>query len=267
MILINGVEDDSISISDRGLVYGDGVFRTMLMQQGQPLWWDSHFSKLQKDCAGLKLACPAKETLHQELLKVGANELECVVKITITRGRGARGYVVDPVVQPTRIVSTSSLPSYPDSYRQVGVKVRLCDLRLSLQPRLAGIKHLNRLENVLARMEWDDASIAEGVLQDEHGNVVSGTMSNLILVKDGILIFPDLSLCGVNGVTRQRIMHWANGQQLAVKVQAVSMTLLMDADEIMLCNSVIGIWQVIEFQERIWPTGSVIQAIRHALHD
>lgn len=267
MILINGMQGDSVLASDRGLMYGDGVFRTMLMQRGQPLWWDSHYIKLNADCAALKITCPSKEVLRQELQLVGTSEPECVVKIIVSRGRGERGYLADPAVQPTRVVSTSPLPRPPESYRQSGVKVRLCDLRLSCQPLLAGIKHLNRLENVLARMEWDDLGIAEGLLQDEREHVISGTMSNLILVKDGGLITPDLSLCGVDGVTRQRIMTWAAEQKVPVSVQSVSLPLLMDADEAMLCNSVIGVWQIAEFQDRTWATGNLTKKIRHALHD
>ena len=267
MILVNGVQTDTVFVNDRGLMYGDGVFRTLLMQRGLPLWWDDHYDKLNADCAALKIACPAKEVFWQALQVISINEPECVVKIIVTRGQGARGYVVDASMQPTYVVSTSQIPHHPENYRKTGVKVRLCDLRLSTQPLLAGIKHLNRLENVLARMEWDDASIAEGVLLDERGNVICGTMTNLVLVKDGALIVPDLALCGVAGVTRHRIMAWAIAQQIPVSVQTVSISLLMDADEVMLCNSVIGVWQVAEFNGRNWAAGNMTKTIRHALHD
>lgn len=267
MILINGMQAGSIPVSDRGLLYGDGVFRTMLMRRGQPLWWDAHYVKLNADCAALKIVCPSEAALWQELRLVGVSEPDCVVKIIITRGQGARGYMVDSAVQPTRVISTSALPRHPESHQQAGVKVRLCELRLSSQPLLAGIKHLNRLENVMARMEWDDTNIAEGMLLDESGYVISGTMSNLILVKDGGLITPDLRLCGVAGVARQRIMAWAAEKKISVSVQSVSLPLLIDADEAMLSNSVIGIWQITEFQGKSWSMGNMTPRIRHALYD
>lgn len=267
MIFVNGIQGDSVFVNDRGFMYGDGVFRTMLMQRGQPLWWDDHYDKLNGDCAALKITCPAKEAFWQALQLIGIHEPECVVKIIVTRGQGARGYLVDTSVQPTYVVSTSPRSLHPENYRKTGVKVRLCDLRLADQPLLAGIKHLNRLENVLARMEWDDSSIAEGLMLDESGHVISGTMTNLVLVKDGGLIVPDLRLCGVAGVTRQRIVTWAAEQQIPVSVQPVPLPLLMDADEALLCNSVIGVWQIAEFQGRVWPTGKLTQTIRYALHD
>ena len=267
MILINGIQGSSIPVSDRGLMYGDGVFRTLVMQGGQPLWWEAHYNKLNADCVALKIMCPSQAVLQQEIQQAGINEPDCVVKIVITRGQGARGYLVDRAAQPTRIVSTYPLPCYPAGYCQAGVKVRLCDLRLAGQPLLAGIKHLNRLENVLARMEWDDPDIAEGLLLDESGHVISGTMSNLVLVKEGALIVADVGMCGVAGVTRQRIMAWATAQKMPVSVQSVSLPLLMHADEAMLCNSVIGVWQIIEFKYKKWATGNLTPKIRHALRD
>jgi len=267
MILVNGVQTDCVAASDRGLMYGDGVFRTMVMCGGQPVSWDRHFLKLSADCAALRIPCIPKEIFDRELETLGASHPDCVIKIVVTRGEGTRGYSVTSALQPTRILSTSPMPTYPDAYREVGVKVRLCDLRLSYQPQLAGIKHLNRLENVLARIEWDNPDIPEGLLLDEHGIVISGTMSNLVLFKGETLVTPDLSRCGVAGVTRQRIMSMVAEWGFQVKVQPISLQVLMEADEVLMCNSVIGVWQIVEFQEKAWPAGNLVHRIRAALHD
>lgn len=262
MTLVNGIPSDSIPADDRGLLYGDGVFRTMRRVDGISLCWPRHYRKLAADCAALGLCCPDVAVLETELAQLPQ---DCVSKIIITRGHGTRGYAVGQGVAPTRIVTASPLPLYPENFYHAGVKVHLCTLRLASQPRIAGIKHLNRLENVLARMEWNDAEIAEGLLQDEKGDVIEGTMSNLFAYRDGVLHTPDLSRCGVAGVQRERILEFSS--ELGMKSRIGSMTLesLMQADEIMLSNSIIGLWQVREFNGRRWPDGQLTVRLRPLL--
>ena len=145
MILVNGVQTDLLSVHDRGLMYGDGVFRTLRVSHGAALCWQRHYHKLQADCAALNIDCPSIAVLSMEVEAVAKANPECVVKIIITRGVGTRGYRVAPDATPNRVVMSSPPPDYPASHYEHGVKVRICDLRLGLQPRLAGIKHLNRL--------------------------------------------------------------------------------------------------------------------------
>lgn len=252
--LINGILADVVSANDRGLLYGDGVFRTLKRVAGVTHCWARQYARLAADCAVLSLRCPDAALLEAELAQLPA---DCVAKIIVTRGPGARGYAVAADAMPTRIVTASALPDYPESHYTSGVKVRLCDLRLAAQPRLAGVKHLNRLENVLARMEWDDAAIAEGLLLDEAGNVIEGTMSNVFALRDGVLHTPDLSRCGVAGVQRERILAFAAELGMAARVAPLALDELMAADEVMLCNSVIGLWPVREFNGRVWNGGAV----------
>lgn len=266
-MMVNGVQTDKLDALDRGLMYGDGVFRTMVMRDSRVVWWDIQFQKLHDDCAALGIVCPAKECLESELAVLGALTPECVIKIVVTRGVGLRGYAANFVQHPTRILSTSPFTVFPSDYIDKGVKVRVCDLRLSYQPRLAGIKHLNRLENVLARTEWSDAEISEGLLLDARDNVISGTMSNISLLKEGELITPDLSLCGIAGVARQRIMEIVAGWGWRIRVQPVSLSMLMEAEEVLLSNSVIGVWQIIELQEKKWQPGNLTKKIRCVLHE
>jgi 4-amino-4-deoxychorismate lyase len=137
----------------------------------------------------------------------------------------------------------------------------LCETRLSHQPRLAGIKHLNRLENVLAAAEWQNPDVAEGLLCDSEGNVIEGTRSNLFLVRHGELLTPDLSRCGVAGVQRQRVLDWAATRNLPASVGRVTLQDVLDADEVFLTNSVIGLWPVREFQQRHWQEFPLAQKI------
>jgi len=251
-MLINGVPGDRIDIHDRGLQYGDGVFRTLRIDQGHPRHWLRHYRKLQQDCAALGIACPDAELLAGELRQLAASRSDGIAKIIVTRGRSGRGYAPSSTATPTRILMISPLPDFPAAYWLQGVRARVCDLRLSHQPRLAGIKHLNRLENVLATMEWDDSEIAEGLLLDTDDNVVEGTRSNLFLVRDGDLFTPDLSQCGVAGVQRARVMDWAASNDMSFRVGKLSLDDVLAADEVFLVNSVIGLWPVCQLRERNW---------------
>lgn len=250
-MIINGVTTDFVNANDRGLMYGDGVFRTLLLQQGKLILWSDHYKKLQQDCTSLGLACPTMTTLSTELDQLIAQQSDGVIRITITRGTGTRGYA--PPIQPqvTRILNLSPLPSYLTAYAISGVKVHLCNLRLAHQPRLAGVKHLNRLENVLAAAECQTAEcqpgeIAEGLLLDTADNLVEGTRSNLFLIKNGTLYTPDLSLCGVAGLQRERVMNWATQHDVECKITNLKIEDLLAADEVFLVNSVIGLWPVRE---------------------
>lgn len=258
-MLINGTPGSSISIHDRGLLYGDGVFRTLRIKGGQPLHWDIHHQKLQHNCQSLKLTCPPAALLLEELQQLAAHQPEAVAKIIITRGKGERGYAIPAQTAPTRILSLSPLPQYPAHFYEQGIKLHVCGLRLAHQPRLAGIKHLNRLENVLAAAECSDLDIPEGLLLDNEGSVIEGTRSNLFAVFGSELATPDLSLCGVAGTQRERVLEWAAQQGVPCRTRRLGLQELLDADELFLVNSIIGLWPVRELQGTTWhkPTLSL----------
>lgn len=243
---------DSISIRDRGFLYGDGVFRTMRAEQGKLQHWSLHLKKLQQDCRALGIDCPSPSLLSAELENLLCTHPQGVFKLIVTRGQGGRGYAPPPNAVANHYWDVFPLPEYPKEWRKQGVTLRLCDLRLSHQPRLASIKHLNRLENVLAAAEWQDPDIAEGLLCDNDDNVIEGTRSNLFFVRDGELLTPDLSRCGVAGVQRERVLAWALKQHMPVKIGHFKIRNLLEAEEVFLVNSVIGVWPVREFQQRQW---------------
>lgn len=247
MTLINGIPCDTISVNDRGLLYGDGVFRTMLLRHGTVVQWQRHYAKLAHDCSAIDLHCPSESTFNEELASLVEHTQEGVIKVLVTRGSGQRGYAPALNQASTRILSLFPQPDCPVEFFQYGVRLRLCQTRLGHQPRLAGIKHLNRLENVLAAAEWNDPDIAEGLLLDESGFVVEGVRSNVFLVKDGILITPDLSRCGVAGIQRDRVIEWGARQRMACKIAEITLDSLLCADEIFLVNSIIGLWPVRDF--------------------
>jgi 4-amino-4-deoxychorismate lyase len=251
-MLVNGKPGNSISIRDRGLLYGDGVFRTLRATLGKAQHWLLHYQKLQHDCAGLGIVCPDAALLSAELEDLLVLHPDGVVKLIITRGEGARGYAPSACANPTHLWDAALLPDYPADWASHGIKVWLCQLRLSPQPRLAGIKHLNRLESVLAAAEWNDTDIAEGVLLDISGNVIEGTRSNLFMVRDGTLLTPDLTRCGVAGIQRGRVMEWAATHNVPCRVEQFGLVELLAADEVFMVNSVIGLWPVRQLQDRNW---------------
>jgi 4-amino-4-deoxychorismate lyase len=267
MILINGIPGDVIAVTDRGLSYGDGVFRTLTVREGRLQHWPRHFAMLRSDCVALGIDCPDEAVLRAELEQVACRDPDCVVRITVTRGPGLRGYAPPTPANPTRIVMTSALPQYPSEFAARGIKALTCKLRLGFQPALAGIKHLNRLENVLARGEWSDPGVAEGLLLDAGNNVIEGTMSNLFIVERGGLVTPDLSRCGVAGVTRARIIESAGRHGVGCRVTPVSHERLLQADEILLVNSIIGVWQVRELDDKIRPAGTFVARVRQWLDE
>jgi 4-amino-4-deoxychorismate lyase len=261
LVLVNGISRDQIPVTDRGLHYGDGVFRTMRFTAGRIAWWSDHYAKLSGDAQALGLHCPEPGLLLSESTKV-AQERDCVVKVILTRGLGLRSYAPSGTFEPTRIVQGWPLPAYPASYATDGIKARWCSIKLGHQPRLAGVKHLNRLENVLARSEWTDPDIAEGLLLDQAGWVVSGVMSNILVVRGKTLFTPDLSLCGVAGVSRQRLMRVAQQHGMTVRVNQMRPQDVYKADELGLCNSLIGVWRVRMIEETLCGNAGWVDKMR-----
>jgi 4-amino-4-deoxychorismate lyase len=266
MNLVNGVPGDCLSARDRGLAYGDGVFRTLRVRGGQPMWWKDHYAKLEHDAAALNLPCPQATVLQDEIERLAARQ-DGVAKLILTRGCGPRGYAPPPQPQVTRLVTFD--PLLADSVGQcvADISVRWCDLRLGRQPRLAGIKHLNRLENVLARAEWQDPAIREGLLCDDTNAVISGVTSNLFIVSEGVLQTPDLSQCGVAGVARSRILRAARERGIDAEVTRILPDTVMHADEVMLCNSVQGIWRVATIEDKNWSSAGWSETLNGWLYE
>ncbi|HEY6095616.1 MAG TPA: aminodeoxychorismate lyase [Gallionellaceae bacterium] len=266
-MLINGAPGNAVSIQDRGLLYGDGVFRTMLVRNHLVQHWPAHYKKLQQDCQGIGLECPAEPLLRNELELVIQQRRNATAKIIITRGESARGYAPPASPRITRIVTSGDVPEYPEANSRSGVRLHVCQLRLSHQPRLAGIKHLNRLENVLAAAEWSDPEIAEGLLLDQRGLVIEGTRTNLFCVKDGALFTPDLAQCGVAGLQRERVIEWARLNGVDCQISSLTLHDLQSADEIFLVNSIIGLWPVQEmsgFHKEYHPTSKhILEWLNH----
>jgi len=241
---INGVDTTRIEVRDRGFQYGDGLFETIAVNQGKAEFLHDHLRRLAEGARHLQIPCPSEEQWQTDIGSLLKGQDRAVLKLILTRGQGGRGYVWPESPDVTRVVMLHAWPDYPPQNAEQGVRVTFCRTTLAPQPLLAGFKHLNRLEQVLARNEWQEGEYEEGLMLDQQGHVVSGTMSNLFLVKDDQLHTPDLSVCGVNGIMRQMVIMLAKQHHIPISIGDYCRADVEAADGVFLTNSLIGIWPV-----------------------
>ena len=263
--LVNGQHTDCIHGDDRGVYYGDGLFETMAVVAGQVPLWQLHLDRLQRGCARLQLPCPGTDELLSELGQLVKGVDRAIIKLILTRGSGGRGYGLPETVKPTRILQRHPWPDLPRRYWETGVNIIYCAQRLARQPALAGIKHLNRLEQVLARAEWQDPAIQEGLLADTQDNIIEAVSHNLFVVKDKSVITPDLQYSGVAGVMREYVISLLADKGTPVLVSQLTRQDLRAADAVFLCNSVHGIWPVCELDGKHYPSNPLVCAVRDAV--
>jgi 4-amino-4-deoxychorismate lyase len=241
---INGRKSARIDYRDRGLQYGDGVFETMRVRRGRIRLMDYHVERLDMSCRQLDIAGPPLRALRRELARTAALRSEGVLKLIVTRGLGPRGYRPTGRERCTRILALHALPKTVFTHGSTPARVRLCATPLGLNPRLAGLKTLNRLESVLARAEWSDARIWEGLMRDVDENIVCGTMSNLFLRRGHSLMTPMLDRCGVAGVMRRWILETAGDLRLSPVERRIRWQDLSEAEEVFMSNAVVGLRSV-----------------------
>jgi 4-amino-4-deoxychorismate lyase len=237
--LVNGVESSAISVDDRGLQYGDGLFETMLAQDGRVRHFERHMERLAEGGRRLGLPVPDPGLIADECERALAGLGAGSVKLMVTRGPGPRSYRPPAEPSVTRIIVSSAPKQRNDP--EDGIVVRLCDTPLGLNPRLAGLKHLNRLEQVLACAEWDDPAIAEGLMSAVDGRIICATAANVFLVRDGRLLTPDIRDCGVAGVMRGVVLAAARELAIDASVSDLKQDDLAAADEVFLTNAITGV--------------------------
>jgi 4-amino-4-deoxychorismate lyase len=262
---VNGVEGAGISADDRGLQYGDGLFETMGAAKGKVLRFDLHMARLAEGCHRLGMPMPSSSLIEDDCARVLEGLGAAVVKLVVTRGPGPRGYPPPANPSVTRIVnSTASQVSESESARPISV--RICETRLGRNPRLAGIKHLNRLEQVLAGAELREPTVDEGLMRSTDDRLVSATAANLFMVRKGRLLTPQISDCGVSGVMREVVLRTAARLGIEVEIGDYTLADLERADEFFLTNAVRGIRPVgvVESIKTFVP-GPVILRLRESI--
>lgn len=264
-VLINGIAADYVSVTDRGLHYGDGVFETIACVGTHPVYIDQHLNRMEDGARRLKIPFPARQLFQEDIncLLRGSNG-HSVIKLILTRGSGKRGYRYEARQIPTRICTRSEWPDYVAHWREDGIITRFCETQVSLNPQLSGIKSLNRLDNVLASSELG-TEFNEGFLSDIDDNVIEGTMSNVFAVLNEVLVTPELSRCGINGIMREHIIDIAHQNNIRIEIRGIKRDELLQSQAIFVSNSVIGLCVVKQLQQQSFSTDTITTMINTAL--
>lgn len=252
-VFYGGQPAASVDPNDRGLAYGDGLFETLRCHAGEPVWWCEHWQRLMLGAERLGIALPNSNWVREQATALMTGD--GVLKVILTRGVGGRGYAPPSKSRPGLILSRHALPA-----PSAGLRVRWCQGRLAENPALAGIKHLNRLEQVLARAEWDNPDIDEGLLCDTRGRVISAISGNLFVRIDGQWLTPALDHCGIAGVCRAWLLD-----NFPVRATELSVDQVENSQALFVCNSVRGILPVVGLGASGWPPDVETLALQRAL--
>lgn len=261
--LINGRPGSAVAADDRGLAYGDGLFETIAWRDGVPRLWHRHLLRLETGCRKLGLAAPDPAQLEDEMRMLAAGRSRGVLKLLLTRGSGRRGYAPPDEQQTTRLLGF--FPDLPDASPPGSLVVGLCQTPASLNPILAGLKTLNRLDNVLARAEVAQRGLDEGIMCTPDGQVVGGTAANLFGVRDGVLYTPAMTRAGVAGVMRAQILECAAALGLAVEESIVEAEDLRHMEELFLSNALTGLRSIAALEGQTCTGAGIASALRKAL--
>jgi len=243
---INGKQDQNLSLGSRGLAYGDGVFTTAKVSQGKVLLLFTHIKRLIHSCQKLDIILPDFDMISAELTEIAQRFKHSVVKVIITAGQGGRGYSRLGCSSSTVIITFHPFPSNYDLWQRQGINLEVSDFNLGLNPSLAGIKHLNRLEQVLIRRELDQKQVDDLLVTDINGLIVETSCANIFWLHGDQFFTPDLSNSGVDGLIRQELLSKLPNSHI-VKARLED---LANVDAMFICNSIMGIVPVREYQNR-----------------
>lgn len=241
-MIIKGRQGESVPASDRALHYGDGCFTTArVTAAGEVALLAAHLQRLQSDSQALSIPFSQWQTLEQDITETAKSNPDTVLKVLISRGSGGRGYGIEGADDPNWIVSIHPFPQHYADLRNQGIKVGISPVTLAEQPLLAGIKHLNRLEQVLSKIAlqkttWDDALIC-----DNKGFLVEATAANLFWGENGQWFTPSLDKCGIEGVMRNHLLAVLRSRNSDVRIKSALPSTLSRCTDMFICNSLMGI--------------------------
>ena len=265
-VLVNGRPEGALSVLERGLHFGDGLFETIACLKGRARFLTLHLERLRQGCERLRIGFGDWGLLRAEVEAMAADAGTAIIKLLLTRGPAmARGYAVRGDEAATRILLRQPWPVDDPALGREGVQVRTGTLRLGENPALAGMKHLNRLEQVLARAEWQQSDIHESLLFSSSGRLISGTMTNVFLVRDGGLLTPGVERCGVQGVMRRVVMREALETGLPMRETELFAADLAAAEEVFLTNARVGLWPVRACDGRALGVGPLTRQLQARL--
>ena len=243
--VVNGALTNQVSITDRAFNYGDGVFETIAVHNKALHYWNEHYQRLEKGCEALGISSPSESELLADIKKLALSANSSIIKVVISRGQGGRGYSAAGVTQTTTVITQHEWPGYITRYQSQGINSRICQHRLLINPALVGIKHLNRLDQVLARNEWHNDDIQEGFMLDRDDNIIEGTCTNIFLKTSKGWVTPADDSCAVAGVMRAAVINKASQTGLVINKQSVKLSELASVKECFVCNSIWGVVPVL----------------------
>lgn len=265
MLLVNGAPATTVAAQDRGLTLGDGLFTTLYLKNHQPALWSYHVARLREGCARLNLPLPDVDLLYEQCCQLATDYDEACGKIIITRGTGGRGYSPQGCDTPTVLVSVHPYPVHYHSWQHDGINLDVAEQRLGWQPMLAGLKTLNRLEQVLLKNELDCRNIQEAIVLDWQDHVVEAVTANLFWRKGEQIFTPDLKLAGVCGVMRAFVIQQLTCWQYKVTPVSTGLPVLLDADEVWITNALMGVVPVTGIKDVKYQDHRFVNRLQNAL--
>jgi len=263
----NGHATEYVPLDDRAFQYGDGLFETIAIRDGQPRLWTFHLDRLEHGCERLRFSRPVRKTLREWLDRAirDTGARDATVKIILSAGLSERGYGRSTPSETTIYIGTFDAVTVAAEHYREGVDTVICDTRLALFSATAGCKTLNRIEQVLARSEVVEHGAFEGLTLDGEGRLICGTMSNVFTISDESIATPSLQRCGVEGVMRRHAIAALQQRDRAVVVRDISASELLSADEVFLCNSQFGVIPVRSCGEKTWDVHTVTRSVMSVL--
>ncbi|MDE0790520.1 MAG: aminodeoxychorismate lyase [Woeseiaceae bacterium] len=261
----------AISANDRGLQYGDGLFETIAIRDGELRLWGYHLARLRKGCETLGLWMPSDDVLLEGVMHALRNSestaIAAVAKIIITAGEGSRGYGRTGNASPSTLFAVFPAAPYQAAAYRDGIDLALCHTRLAVGSVTAGLKTLNRLEQVLARTEFAETELIEGLTMDADDNIICGTMSNVFFIKDRMVHTPSLDRCGVEGVMRRHVITCLEKQGIATNIRRIKIAEMSDFDEVFISNSQFGVLPVRRCTDVRWGVADRTREIMSVMAD
>ena len=261
-IWLDGSPTATLPLPDRGSDFGDGVFETILVHQGALLFADVHLERLSLGLQVLAIPdCIAAARQQLDIVAVAIHWRWAVLRLSVSRGSGQRGYTPSDNAVPRILISVSPLDR---DCEKMMTAATLCfaNIRLATQPFLAGIKHLNRLEQVLASAQAKAEGVDEAIVLDQNGHIISVIAGNLFLVRQGKLLTPKLDNCGVLGTRRRLVIErWAPAIGLTVRETTLTLLDLQEAEEVFYSNSLQTVRPIARIGQQSWNTHGVCEAI------
>ena len=263
MNLVNGKPKSSISIFDRGFLYGDGVFETILVLNKDPKNIKLHIKRIKAGCKALKIKNFNQDTLRSHIAKAISDQKNCILNINITRGTvKKRGYNINiENISPNIILTTSKMEKIPKSYNDNGIKTKFSKTRLfkTIEP-LESIKHMNRLTQVLATSELSK-NYPELIMCDEDNNIIEGTSSNIFFVKGMNFYTPKIHGNSVEGVMRSVIINILKKNKYKINIKKINMKDIKNYDGAFFCNSIRLIWNIKDLSGYKYKINNNIQSL------